>query len=209
MSKIKTIPFIHTPLIVQAIQVTEDNMADVAEWCGGSIKYDGIGIRRPYIDVKVNHPLRREHTMAYVGCWVTFTKQGFKVYAEDKFRKKHKLFKEPECGDTRYTLDHEPCVLGKGHLEGLTQGGGCRSLQDYKYVKIDGVLEGLGYPVDAFSTGDEEVWVDPEPTTWVDETRQESPTITFNLPAQRTSHDNVVANVSTDQRLVGQHRLAD
>lgn len=76
---------------VEGVQVTSENMAEVAEWCKGSI-YDD---KRPennttdprFIKVRVDNPLTERQTMAFVGDWVLFAGKGYKVYNDMAFRK--------------------------------------------------------------------------------------------------------------------------
>ena len=132
---------------VEAVQVTEGNMADVAEWCGGSIeespeKYKRDG-RDHYVKVPISVPptmqFQERHGMALIDDWVVFGQfgarggEGWKVYQprafEVSFTQVHEC--EKPCGRVEQTLDHEPCVLGEGHLKGPVKVG-CRSFLDYR-----------------------------------------------------------------------------
>lgn len=87
--------YVKRPLQVNAVQVTADNMAEVAAWCKGEIR---ICTRRPgklqdveypYIKVPVLKPLTEKHTWARVGDWVLQNRQdetSFKVYSQGAFR---------------------------------------------------------------------------------------------------------------------------
>lgn len=72
---------------VEAVQVTEENIEEVAEWCGGTIKVDrrGGGDRK-YVWVPVHQPTNERQKMAYVTCWVLKSKTGFKVYPDKAMR---------------------------------------------------------------------------------------------------------------------------
>lgn len=76
---------------VEAIQVTPENMADVAKWCGGEIRSDANkegNLSRDYIKVDVKNPLRDKQTMAFLGCWVLKSGRNvFKVYTNASFNK--------------------------------------------------------------------------------------------------------------------------
>jgi len=78
---------------VEAIQVTAENMAEVAEWCGGSVK-DARDLPRwsgntPawYIQVPVMPSKAKtfKPNQAFVGCWVVHTNQGWTVYTRKGF----------------------------------------------------------------------------------------------------------------------------
>jgi hypothetical protein len=83
--------FARKSLTVEAIQVSLDNMDDVARWCGGVVKehppkQEGQFTKK-YIQVDVLHPLSKKQTRAYVGDWILKSKQGFKIYANNAFQK--------------------------------------------------------------------------------------------------------------------------
>jgi hypothetical protein len=152
--------------LVQAVQVTADNMQDVADWCGGEIvptppRYKRQGSPATAVKVPISVPssivFNERHSLGLAGDWVVNGAfgakgtQGFKVYQPTAFaagfeprdveqkttdaQELKALFEaiEPPCGKIEYTLDHQPCVLGKGHLDG-TRKVGCRSLRDYLYA---------------------------------------------------------------------------
>lgn len=73
------------PFSVKAVQVTDENMEAVAEWCNGSIEEDDAGKR--HIKVKVENPLTERQTRAYVGDRVLYAGRGYKVYREHAFKK--------------------------------------------------------------------------------------------------------------------------
>ena len=76
---------------VEAIQVTPENMAEVAKWCDGEIKTDGEkegNLSRDHIKVEVSNPLREKQTKAFLGDWVLKSgKKSFKVYTNNAFYK--------------------------------------------------------------------------------------------------------------------------
>lgn len=77
--------YTHIPLTVEAVQITSENMAAVAEWCGGTIQTDGV--RKEYIRVAVLKPLNERQTCGYVGDWVLKTDIGLKIYLNRAFRR--------------------------------------------------------------------------------------------------------------------------
>lgn len=66
------------PLEVEGVQVTPDNMAEVAAWCGGDVISQEP--YQPYIKVPVMHPSNEGQTRAPAGTWVLLSDRGFKVY---------------------------------------------------------------------------------------------------------------------------------
>lgn len=80
------------PFVVDAIQVTKENMAEVADWCSGVLTNDdpdaGTDAEPLFIAVDVNRPLNVRQTKAYPGDWVlNLVGSGFKVYTDKAFQK--------------------------------------------------------------------------------------------------------------------------
>lgn len=89
---IKTKKFVRKPFDIEAIQVTAENMEEVARWCRGQLrKSGGPGGRNTqrYIKVNVKRSLSDRQTTAYVGDWVVNaldqSVKGFKVYTPKAF----------------------------------------------------------------------------------------------------------------------------
>lgn len=80
------------PFRVQAIQVTDENLSDLAEWCGGAVRLeeDGFDGFKSYVDVpttKATSRYRLQRVRAYVGDWlVRLTEDNnFKIYKTRSF----------------------------------------------------------------------------------------------------------------------------
>jgi hypothetical protein len=71
------------PFVVDAIQVTGDNVTAVAEWCNGEV-HDANG-PGTYIKVQVKRALSARQTKAFVGDWVLKAGTGYKVYTPNAF----------------------------------------------------------------------------------------------------------------------------
>jgi hypothetical protein len=71
------------PFEIEAVRVTEENMEDVAKWCGGEIHTSKEGKR--YIKVDVTRPLNEKQTKAFAGDWTLKVKASFKVYTHNAF----------------------------------------------------------------------------------------------------------------------------
>lgn len=93
---IKPEKYVRKPFEVQAIEVTPENIQEVAKWCGGTIETDTEGPRpgdQEYIKVNVKKPLSIRQTHAYHGDWVLLATTsdpqggpaGFKVYTPRAF----------------------------------------------------------------------------------------------------------------------------
>lgn len=79
---IKTEKYARKPFIIDAVQVTEENLEKVAEWCMGEVvQADG----RRYVKVRVHRPLNERQTKAFVGDWVLYAGTGYKVYTDKAF----------------------------------------------------------------------------------------------------------------------------
>jgi hypothetical protein len=70
------------PFEIEAVQVTLENMAAVAEWCGGSVITEETS---KFVKVNVTKPLNDRLTRAFVGDWVTKASYGYKVYTNKAF----------------------------------------------------------------------------------------------------------------------------
>jgi hypothetical protein len=104
---------------VEAIQVTAENMSQVAKWCGGEIQkteHNDPKRVRKYIQVSVIRAINPKQTQAFVGDWVLYTKSGFKVYVDKAFRE---TFEIPEP-NVRTEVEVEP----KSDIEHLNSGSG-------------------------------------------------------------------------------------
>lgn len=94
----ETAEYVRKPFYVQAVQVTEENMHEVAKWCRGEVmptpeKYTRPG-RNGYIAVAAANPMavpNERHSMAFAGDWVVKGAFGsknthaFKVYLPKAF----------------------------------------------------------------------------------------------------------------------------
>ena len=73
---------------VTAVQVTKENMSDVAEWCNGTLTQKGDN---SFIKVNVKRALSRRQTEAHVDDWVLSNGVGFKVYTPTAFANNFEL----------------------------------------------------------------------------------------------------------------------
>lgn len=86
------------PSFVEAVQVTAENMPEVANWCSGQIVLPegklGVTTAEDYakghIKVKVFRPQNERQTKAFVGDWVLrVRKESFKVYTNEAFERSY------------------------------------------------------------------------------------------------------------------------
>lgn len=89
---ISTERFTHKP--VDAIQVTLDNIEQVADWCHGEIRLNSFNGWK-YIELEVSHPTGRRTAKAFPGDWIVTVKGSFKVYNNRAFESTFDLLKEP------------------------------------------------------------------------------------------------------------------
>lgn len=82
------------PLIVDAVQVTRENFQELAKWCQGYIRRnsDGMDVHPDDVDpgsqhifVRVHSPRSGRQTKAFVGDWILYTEQGYKIYNTKAF----------------------------------------------------------------------------------------------------------------------------
>lgn len=73
---------------VEGVQVTADNMEEVAAWCGGAVEAESEDGTGRFIRVKVARVLNDRQTQAYEGYWVLlYGGNSFKVYNPKAFAK--------------------------------------------------------------------------------------------------------------------------
>lgn len=78
---------------VDAVQVTNENIKEVAEWCGGAVYVKAVRTPKDvedvqtiaYVKVPVRRPNNERQTQAFPGDWVLKSEQGFKVYGPKAF----------------------------------------------------------------------------------------------------------------------------
>lgn len=80
----KTAKFTRKPFEVDAVQVTAENINDVAKWCQGEVvNEDG----QQFVKVRVLRVLNDRQTKAFIGDWVLYAGTGYKVYTAKAFQK--------------------------------------------------------------------------------------------------------------------------
>ncbi len=83
---VKTKLFSRKPFFVRAKQMTPDNLAEIAEWCGGTLASKDVrGSKIQYVTVPVIRPRNPREQEAYIGDWVVAAGTGFKVYSNRAF----------------------------------------------------------------------------------------------------------------------------
>lgn len=75
--------YVRKPFEVEAVQVTEENLTEIADWCDGDIRHTADKV--PFVKVQVARPLTSRQTRAFVGDWILFAGRGFKVYTSKAF----------------------------------------------------------------------------------------------------------------------------
>ena len=99
--------FERLPFIIQAIQVTPDNIYQVAKWCRGRVKSEGKRGIKKYIKVEVKRALNDRQTMAYIGDWVLKAGSGYKVYTPKAFETSFRKVTEHMVATVKNMVDRE------------------------------------------------------------------------------------------------------
>jgi len=88
----KTEKFQRKPFLVDAVQVTEENMESVAQWCKGNVVSTDPGIAeqlhkpvQTWIQVETQQPMNDRQRQAFVGDWILYANRGFKIYTPKAF----------------------------------------------------------------------------------------------------------------------------
>lgn len=89
---IKPEDFVRKPFYIKALRVTDVNLEEVAEWCGGEVQVfeEDTPENEPpryvkFVKVKVHRPLNERQTRAQIGDWILQAGSGFKVYTDRAF----------------------------------------------------------------------------------------------------------------------------
>jgi hypothetical protein len=112
----KTEKFIRKPFTVDAVQVTAENMQDVAEWCQGEVLTTEATEKRDpedYIQVRVLRPLSPRQTKAFVGDWVLYSGTGYKVYTNKAFDRGFEMVFKPTPGVAINHIDQPVQTAGE------------------------------------------------------------------------------------------------
>lgn len=100
MSTLETQQYSSKPRFVEAIQVTPENMVNVANWCDGQIHLEDSSttwvelptleaLAKAFIKVKVTNPRFPRQSEAHVGDWVLKMGNSFKVFMNAPFHKNY------------------------------------------------------------------------------------------------------------------------
>lgn len=93
---IKTRKVARKPLFGESIQVTDENMHELAEWAKGSVVVEsrrGKPTGRQFIKVDVERPMNERQTKAFVTDWIVKVGNSLKVYPDSSY---HNSFDEVE-----------------------------------------------------------------------------------------------------------------
>jgi len=102
-------------IAVEAIQVTEENLYEIAKWCGGDVRTD-YETKEKFIKISVLHPLKPEHSRAYSGNWILKSAAGYKIFNDKAFLSSWEKV-EKESTPEEKLREH----LGKMSSDSLTQ----------------------------------------------------------------------------------------
>lgn len=87
MTPLEILQYVRKPFEVSAIQVTEENMNDIADWAGGEVRENAEG--KKFVKIETYRPINSRQTRAFVGDWVLYAGEkinSFKVYTEVAFK---------------------------------------------------------------------------------------------------------------------------
>lgn len=93
---LETTKYMRKPFYIDALQVNEENLEAVAEWCGGVVNVQSAQEETKFIRVEVRHPLNSRQTKAFPGDWVLHFNGGFKVYTDTAFKNNFVLHVESD-----------------------------------------------------------------------------------------------------------------
>jgi len=76
------VEYTRRPFVVKAVQVSAENLTELASWCGGAVEGEGAG---QFIRVPVGHPMNDRQTQAFPGDWLLKAGRSFKSYTDKAF----------------------------------------------------------------------------------------------------------------------------
>jgi hypothetical protein len=71
---------------VEAVRVTEENIREVANWCGGTVAKSLTDYPKLYISLDTVHYNKHRQTKANIGDWIILVDEEFKHYRDKSFR---------------------------------------------------------------------------------------------------------------------------
>lgn len=126
------------PVVVEAVQITEDNMADVAKWCKGDVRSElvpasesetGEEYTRKYVKPKMykapnsrptNPKIEDRLTKGYVGKWIIKRGTNFKVYTDQAFANSYDDGAGLPLAEARHREEASPALFN-GMVEELSR----------------------------------------------------------------------------------------
>lgn len=113
-----TATYVRKTFHVNAVQVTEDNIEEVAKWCGGEVLTKQTPIKNAikvetFVKVPVLRPLNDKQSSAFISDWVLEHEGGYKVYTDRAFVKSFEQV-------TVYTEEQSKAHLGDYELPTTT-----------------------------------------------------------------------------------------
>lgn len=85
--------YVRRQFSVEAIQVTNENMLEVAKWCKGRIRGESDS---HHIKLNINRPLSERQTKAFPGDWILHSPSGFRIYTPKAFENGFELDQNAE-----------------------------------------------------------------------------------------------------------------
>lgn len=79
---LETMKYVRKPFYIDAVQISAQNITEVARWVDGEVRSDKHG---QYVKVRVHHPMNDRQTKAYIGDWVLYAGTSYKVYTPKAF----------------------------------------------------------------------------------------------------------------------------
>lgn len=100
---VQTTTYVRKPFEVEAVEVTDENMEAIQEWCQGTLQMEENG--RKFIKVRVARALNERQTKAFPGDWILYAGTGFKVYTAKAFFKTFEIKSSGMVQEELFTTD--------------------------------------------------------------------------------------------------------
>jgi len=134
---ISIVKAVRRPFEVDCVQVTSENIEEVAEWCMGNLNITDKADK--FIKVRVHSPLTERQTKAFAGDWVLYANKGFKVYTEKAFNNAFELEDDAELNNV---LDNNQPRSGYTGPVPPVNAGFVENSSELERIDIEDVLHG-------------------------------------------------------------------
>lgn len=123
---VKLEKFVRKQFPVEAVQVTAENMEEIAKWCKGTIESTDSSIAeqlnkpvQTWIRIDTLKPIDDRQTQAFVGDWVVVFNRGYKIYKNNAMNNSFDKVAEEKVKDVPKPTDPRTSTVHKSVFESI------------------------------------------------------------------------------------------